>query len=118
MRRRGDQPSAADFLQVSSDEQLPREPLNFRSLSSSFFATTELTPAFGGRVTANRGIVLSVARNKCCEPPVTIDSCEIGAGDPERSGVGSAYFRLFGQRCGAHHLSVSLDHVRRHHMKR
>jgi aldo/keto reductase family protein len=49
MRRRGDQPSAADFLQVSSDEQLPREPLNFRSLSSSFFATTELTLAFGGQ---------------------------------------------------------------------
>jgi hypothetical protein len=25
MRRRGDQPSAADFLQVSSDEQLPAD---------------------------------------------------------------------------------------------
>jgi hypothetical protein len=56
MRRRGDQPSAADFLQVSSDDQLPREPLNFRSLSSSFFATTELTPAFGARTLTNPAV--------------------------------------------------------------
>jgi len=45
------------------------------------------------------GISRSINRkNRCCEPPATIDSCDIGAGDPDGSPF--AFWAAFSQRSG------------------